>query len=156
VLSPFSPPTSTPSYVPKSAQRRVSQEDNTPTTATITPIRTTPWCELLPPKAYYAGATVTASNANFCMVNHSSPRVHIILAQDIMQETVWIVIVIGMLAGWRAIREVWVCDGAAVETMLGSVLLPSPAEGLGPGRKKPAWLSTKVAGYPHPLWKTRA
>ena len=156
MLSPFSSPMAPPSYLPKGAQRRVSQEDNTSTIATITPIRTAPRCEPLPSKAYYAGATVTARNADLCMVNHSSPRVHIILSQDIMRETSWIVVVIGTLARWRAIWEEWVGVGAAVETMLGSVLMPSSAKGSRPGRKDPAWLSTKAAGYPRPWWITRA
>jgi len=52
----------TPSYLPERAQRQVSQENNTPTSATIPTIGATVRNELLPAKTDYTGATVTTTN----------------------------------------------------------------------------------------------
>jgi len=63
----------TPSYIPQSPQRQISQENYTTATASITAIRPTMRNELLTPKAHRSCTTITPSDRNLGMVNHSSP-----------------------------------------------------------------------------------
>jgi len=75
-------------HIPQCAQRRVRQEKHTSTGAATTTIRAAPRNELLVPKAYRTGATITTSDANLCMVDHSNPPLDIILWQNIIDEMV--------------------------------------------------------------------
>ncbi len=72
MLTPVSLPVAASPYIPECAEGRVSQQNDTSTNTAITTIRPTMRHELLTPKADNARTTITSSDRDLNLVDHSS------------------------------------------------------------------------------------
>ena len=72
-----------------------------------------------------------------------------------MDETLEIVVVVGMLGWWRAIWVKGEKEGGMVERMWGRDAVRLAVAGASTGEEEGERLSTKAGHYPRGLWKTR-
>jgi hypothetical protein len=88
MLASVSAPVTPTPYIPQRTQRGVSEEHNTATNTPITTIRTTTRHELLSPKAHGSSTTITSSDPDLRLVDHSPSPVDIILCEDNIGQSV--------------------------------------------------------------------